>query len=39
MRYLPREDAPISDRVWSMIEEAVIGPAKMQLAGRRLLEI
>jgi uncharacterized linocin/CFP29 family protein len=39
MRYLPREDAPIGDRVWSMIEEAVIGPAKMQLAGRRLLDI
>jgi len=39
MRYLPREAAPITDRVWSMIDEAVIGPAKMQLAGRRLLEI
>jgi len=39
MRYLPREAVPITDRVWRMIDEAVIGPAKMQLAGRRLLEI
>jgi len=39
MRYLPREAAPIGDRVWEMIDQAVIGPAKMQLAGRRLLEI
>jgi len=39
MRYLPREAAPISDRVWEMIDQAVIGPAKMELAGRRLLDI
>jgi uncharacterized linocin/CFP29 family protein len=39
MRYLPREEAPIGDATWAMIEEAVVGPAKMQLAGRRLLDI
>lgn len=39
MKYLPREAAPISEATWEMIEAAVIGPAKMQLAGRRLLEI
>jgi len=39
MRYLPREEVPISEKTWSMIDEAVIGPAKMQLAGRRLLDI
>ncbi len=39
MRYLPREDAPISDRIWDMIDAAVMGAAKSQLAGRRLLEI
>jgi uncharacterized linocin/CFP29 family protein len=38
MRYLPREAVPITDRVWEMIDQAVIGPAKTQLAGRRLLE-
>ncbi len=39
MRYLPREDAPFSDDVWEMIDEAVVDAAKSQLAGRRLLEI
>ncbi|MFB3881613.1 MAG: family 1 encapsulin nanocompartment shell protein [Armatimonadota bacterium] len=39
MRYLPREDAPISGRIWDMIDGAVVGAAKSQLAGRRLLEI
>jgi len=39
MRYLPREDAPFSDLVWGMIDKAVIGAARSQLAGRRLLEI
>ncbi len=39
MRYLPREEAPISERVWEMIDGAVLGSAKSQLAGRRLLEI
>ena len=39
MRYLPREDAPISERVWEMIDSAVLNAAKSQLAGRRVLEI
>jgi uncharacterized linocin/CFP29 family protein len=39
VRYLPREDAPFSDRVWQMIDEAAIGSARSQLAGRRVLEI
>jgi uncharacterized linocin/CFP29 family protein len=39
MRYLPREDAPISDRIWDTLDGAVFGAAKSQLAGRRLLEI
>ena len=39
MRYLPREDAPISERVWDMIDGAVLNAAKSQLAGRRILEI
>ena len=39
MRYLPREDAPISERVWEMIDGAALGAAKSQLAGRRVLEI
>jgi uncharacterized linocin/CFP29 family protein len=39
MRYLPREDAPISEPVWEMIDGAALGAAKSQLAGRRLLEI
>jgi len=39
MRYLPREDAPLSDRLWEMIDRTVIGAATSQLAGRRVLEI
>ncbi len=39
MRYLPREDAPFSESVWTRIDEAVVGAARSQLAGRRLLEI
>jgi len=39
MRYLPREDAPFGDKTWEMIDEAVLGAAKSQLAGRRLLEV
>ncbi len=39
MRYLPREDAPFSDDVWEMIDSTVLGAAKSQLAGRRLLDI
>lgn len=39
MRYLPREDAPFGDAIWKLIDEAVLGAAKSQLAGRRLLEI
>jgi uncharacterized linocin/CFP29 family protein len=39
MRYLPREDAPISGRTWHALDQAVVSSAKSQLAGRRVLEI
>lgn len=39
MRYLPRDAAPFSERMWKLIEEAVVGAASSQLAGRRLLAI
>jgi len=39
MRYLPRDAAPFGEAVWKAIDEAVIGAAKAQLAGRRLLEV
>ena len=39
MRYLPREDAPFSDGVWETIERTVLGTARSQLAGRKLLGI
>ena len=39
MRYLPREQAPIGEPLWSLIDRTVIGAAASQLAGRRLLEI
>ncbi len=37
MRYLPREDAPFDGNIWGKIDETVVGAAKSQLAGRRLL--
>ena len=39
MPYLPREDAPFGAGVWDLIDGAVIGAAKSQLAGRRVLEL
>ena len=39
MRYLPREQSPISEQLWGMIDHTVIGAASSQLAGRRLLEL
>lgn len=39
MRYLPREDAPFSAAVWEAIDATVLGSARAQLAGRRLLEV
>ncbi len=39
MRYLPREDAPFSSETWDRIQDAVIGAARSQLAGRRLLPV
>jgi uncharacterized linocin/CFP29 family protein len=38
-KYLHRDDAPFGDKVWEKIDEAVIGAAKSQLSGRRLLPI
>lgn len=37
--YLHREDAPFGDEVWKRIDECVVGAAKSQLCGRRLLHI
>nr|WP_319376239.1 family 1 encapsulin nanocompartment shell protein [uncultured Methanoregula sp.] len=37
--YLGREDAPISDETWKLLDTAMIGAARSQLSGRRLVEI
>ena len=39
LRYLPRDAAPLTDATWQALEQTVIGAARSQLAGRRLLEI
>ncbi len=36
-QYLNRGDAPFGDGVWEAIDNAVVGAARSQLAGRRLL--
>ena len=36
-KYLHRDDAPFGDDVWEKIDHAVIGAAKSQLSGRRIL--
>ncbi len=36
-QYLNRGDAPFGDEVWEAIDNAVVGAARTQLAGRRLL--
>jgi uncharacterized linocin/CFP29 family protein len=36
-KYLHRDDAPFGDNVWEKIDETVVGAAKSQLCGRRLL--
>ena len=38
-KYLHRDDAPFGDKVWESIDETVVGAAKSQLCGRRLLNI
>ncbi len=38
-RYLERDSAPISADTWKMLDDAMIGAAKSQLAGRRLIGI
>lgn len=38
-KYLHRDDAPFGDSVWERIDETVVGAAKSQLCGRRLLHI
>ena len=38
-KYLHRNDAPFGDSVWERIDETVVGAAKSQLCGRRLLHI
>jgi len=37
--YLGRQDAPISPETWAVIDSTMVGAAKSQLAGRRLLAI
>jgi uncharacterized linocin/CFP29 family protein len=36
-QYLHRDDAPFGDGVWEAIDDAVVGAARSQLAGRRLV--
>jgi uncharacterized linocin/CFP29 family protein len=36
-QYLNRGDAPFGDEVWEAIDNAVVGAARSQLAGRRLI--
>jgi len=38
-KYLGRGDAPIAPETWSLIDSTMIGAAKSQLAGRRLLAL
>jgi len=38
-KYVHRNDAPFGENVWEKIDEAVVGAAKSQLTGRRLLHI
>jgi uncharacterized linocin/CFP29 family protein len=38
-KYLDRDDAPFSEKLWEVIDAAVIGAAKSRLSGRRLLHI
>jgi uncharacterized linocin/CFP29 family protein len=38
-KYVHRNDAPFGESVWEKIDEAVVGAAKSQLTGRRLLHI
>jgi uncharacterized linocin/CFP29 family protein len=38
-KYLGRAEAPIAPETWSLIDSTMIGAAKSQLAGRRLLAI
>jgi len=39
MKYLGREEAPFGTKLWEMIDHTVVGAARSQLAGRKLLEI
>jgi len=38
-KFLHRKDAPFSSKVWEKIDEVIIGAAKSQLSGRRLLHV
>ncbi len=38
-KYMARDDAPFDENVWKMLDDAVIGAAKSQLTGRKLLDI
>jgi uncharacterized linocin/CFP29 family protein len=38
-KYLAREDAPFGADVWKALDEAMVGAAKPQLVGRRLLDL
>jgi uncharacterized linocin/CFP29 family protein len=37
--FLSRDDAPIGERVWEVLDSTMLGVARGELAGRRLLEI
>lgn len=38
-KYLSRDDAPFGSEVWDALDAAMIGAAKSQLTGRRLLDV
>jgi uncharacterized linocin/CFP29 family protein len=37
--YLGRKDAPLSDETWKLLDNTMIGAAKSQLAGRKIISI
>lgn len=38
-KYLGRDSAPFGEKVWELIDEAIVGAAKSQLTVRRFLEV
>jgi uncharacterized linocin/CFP29 family protein len=38
-KFLHRSDAPFDEKLWTLIDETVVGAAKSQLSARRIIEI